>query len=238
MALQRLYPEERKLTKSDLCFNKGVVEIGGPKKIASLSLLQEERPKMVEGINQFGRVREGIVVVPANYFPGGNSTAYRGIASRGLPLLSPDEATALNSKGEWYSPDEQRFAEEILFTLRGLVPIDERDVKENKLELLLPEFLDNFSKYTFPLFGGEGTEEQRTVRVRNAEEYFRRELDKAGKSKKRSIDLHLAPLDSVRQAREKIVGTQIWAGGLDVEFSLPGDDRDLNYGGSVFGVSD
>jgi len=233
MALTKLYDERRIVRRSDLCFDKGVDEIGGIEAVAPLWFVQEEKPKMIEGEEVYGRVREGIIVIPANYgLLNPSDTPRRAIAPRGLPLINPKEATQANRKGEWYAPDMKKYAEAIFAALINAVPIDERDVEDNILELMLNEFATKHAKYTFPLYGGKGSQETRKSRVENAGKYFREQLDRAGK--KNIISQRLL-LPSIDLTQRDIIGTQILFCGLNNEFVLNGDTGNLGNPNGVFG---
>lgn len=224
MAINNLY--NNMLTRSDECFDKALAEIGGVEAIAPLWLVQEERSKMVEGEKVYGRVREGIICIPSNYIL--NSQPIRAITPIGLPLIDPEKATQANGEGRFYSLDANEYAEKILSSFKSLVTINERDVRDNCLELKLNKFV---SEYTLPLFGGEGSRQEKVDRVERAGLYFRKELDKAGKSRTKSIRLYLPPFVS-----EDIIGTQILACGLGLGFNLYGDSRGLGLADGVFGV--
>ena len=231
MALDKLYKlGARQITRSSLCFDEGVQEIGGPEKVASLSFVTEERPRMEEGAKVYGRVSEGIVVVSAGY--AFNPKPFRAIVPVGLPLLNPKQATDENRQGNLYSVGRGNL-QQVVDRVRLDMTIDEKDVKNNILEMSLKDFL---SKYSKSLFGGQGSKEQIEQRVKNAGDYFRRELDCAGKNKVDSIKLYLPPLDSALEG--SAIGTQIFACGVDYEFDLGGIDGGLHDADGVFGVSD
>ena len=226
MALKNLYTQG-KVNRSDLCFDKGVDEIGGAKKVAPLWLVTEERPKMTEGEKIYGRVREGIVVVSADYAL--NPKPIRAIVRNGLPLMNPGKATQANREGKYYSlgrSDLQQVVEEVS---KGLI-VDEKDVEDDAIKIHLDSFI---SKYSLFLFGGEGCKEQREKRVIDAKDYFHDKFKKAGKKN----DLIFLCLPSLVSAEsEEAIGTQIFAGGLDSGFSLSGGCGNLDGAGGVFGV--
>lgn len=189
---------------------------------------------MIEGEKVYGVVRDGIITIPANCgVVNPFNKPLRGIVPIGLPLFNPAEAVEANRQGRFYVPNIQRNAGAILKSLRGAIPIDERDVNYNVLELILDEFDSKYARYTLPLYGGDGSEQMRIDRVKNAAKYFREQLDKAGKSEVKSQKLYLPPVDE-----QEIIGTQIFSGGLDYEFGLAGFSRILGNANGVFGVSE
>ncbi len=226
-----LYPREERVERSDLCFDNGVAEIGGSEKVAPLWLVQEERSKMTElGVKAYGRVREGVAVVGENYFLGNKPC--RAILRKGLPLLSPKDATDANRNGQWYVPNE-KYAKQVLEALQTGLIINEKLVKDNVLSMNLEDFVSDLSLF---LFGGEQTEalEVRTNRVKQAGVYFRTALDKAGKTSRKTIDLYLPPA-SIVKAKE-VAGTQLFSGSVDDGFGLSGSSRSLDYADGVFSV--
>ena len=226
MTLTDLYAHGR-VKRSDLCFDKGVAEIGGPKKVAPLWLVTEERPKMTEGAERYGRVREGIVVVSAGYAL--NPKPIRAIVRNGLPLMSPEQATKANRNGKYYSLGRSDLQQVVNEINQGLI-VDEKDVEKDILKMPLDNFV---SKYTILLFGGDGPQEQREKRVIDAKNYFYNEFKKAGKNND-SISLYLSCLESVKSGES--TGTQIFAGGLGDGFSPRWRGQGLGLADGVFGV--
>ena len=227
--MDSLYGNKDRVTRNNLSFADGVAEVGGAEHVSPLWIAQEERPKWMKGEDVYGRVKEGIVVVPEGYIA--NPAPFRALVQFGLPLINPKQAVEANTAGRLYSPDEES-AKGILKALRSAVVIDERDIKDNILELMLGEFTGKHKKYTLALYGGEGTQEQRIKRVENARDYFGTHFQKAKKINK-SQKVFLPRIDSAVQG---IVGTQLLVGGLDYEFDLSGDNRGLQYAVGVFGV--
>ncbi len=233
MTEKKLYACGRKARLSDLCFDKGVAEIGGVEAVAPLSFVYEERPKMIEGQKVYGRVKEGIVVVPANFgFLNPSDTPKRGIVPIGLPLINPEEAVQANRNGNWYSPDMEKYASQILNAFKSAVLIDEKDVKNDVLEFMLNNFV---SRYTLALYGGEGNSAERERKTQEAGKYIIGQLAKAGKDSVKSQKLYLPSLEA---AKEKVIGAQIFSCGLDDGFALGGDGGGLGSADGVFGVCD
>lgn len=233
MALKDLYNAGR-VSLSDLCFDKGVVEVGGAEHVAPLWCVQEERPKMEEGEKVYGRTKEGVIVVPANYgFLNSSDAPRRGLVPRGLPLINPEEAVESNINDNFYAPDVKKYAEAVFSALMSVIPIDERDVKNDVLGLMLNSFTSTCLKYTLPLYGGEGSDKERMARVESARNYFKEHLVSPGKKKAVAQRLFLPSLEA---GKKEIIGTQIYAGGLDDEFGLSGGGRGLHGAGGVFRV--
>ena len=225
-------PREKRIIRSSLDWEKGVEEVGGPDKVASLDFLTSEKQKMDEakGKEITGRVRNGILVLNDNYIAG--VSARRIILANGLALNSPKEATEINRAGKWYSPNREQQAVAILRALNPeeSVLINEADVKDDVLVMPLNE-KSWLSEYTLRLFGGKNRNE---TQAKEARKYFVDQLRSTNKPAER-ISLYLPTIKEAEKIKAPIA-TQIWVGGLAYDFNLDGYDRNLYLADGVLGV--
>jgi hypothetical protein len=227
MVLTQLYNSQERLAHSNLCFDKGVAELGGADNVASLSFATEKRAEVEGGANLYGRVREGVCVVPVGYVL--NQNPLRVLVPLGFPLQNPETATQVNRDIKWYTLGEGN-VQEVLRAIKAGLILDEAHVKKNILELSL-EGLEEMPEGIF-LFGGQGTDEQRKARAKKAGQYFLERFKETGKSNK-SVKLYLPALNVAQDGC--VVATQLWSGGVVNDFCLYGGNLSSDDG--VFGVS-
>ena len=219
---------------------EGVVAQGA--RVASLAEFQEERANLKDrGRNITGRIATGIAVIPKGALFGTNAELQTRIVQRGLCLINPIRAVQANSNGKWYGPCDEK-PEEIARCLDRNVIIDEYlDNGKNykTLELRFDE-ADRSLRDVFEILygripGRQETGEQIRQRVKKAVSYLEEE------SKRESINLYVPVQEAVDNSNlqgQRIIGTQLWVGGADVEFDLDGYNRVLNIASGVFGVKD
>lgn len=242
MAIIPLYePQDERIVISDRNLEDGVAEIldpqrGRAKRVAYLPEFQEQRPNFkASGKNISCRVAEGFGVIPKDYFLGKNKQVLRRLLREGLPLLAPKESVKANADAKWYSPNPQTDSQKLLAMLANGIDIREGDVRNNVISLALEDFLkEQAMYYTNFLYGAEGTPSQRQDRIRRARDYFIEQ-----KPSIKAINLYLPPCESItntnQSGEENIVGTQIWIGGVDGDFDLFGNDRNLYGANGVAG---
>lgn len=241
MAETNLIPEPKqpyipRIRHSSGNFLQGLKEVGG--RLASLSLVTEERPKIeaVSGASLYAYILEGIVLVrpSSGIFNTTNHPRYF-LLSRGLPSLNPEIAVQANQQNKYFSPELND--ESILKALVDAVFIDPKHIQNGILQLPFDKFdLEEFLEYTLVLYGGQGNQNERLARIRRSRNYIVDTLRKTGK--KTDFQKVLLPsLDYV--AKNAIIsGTQIWSGGVDDGFILGGYDGGLHHADGVFGVRD
>jgi len=231
MALTQLYaqkPTER-IVHSDLCFDKGLAEVvaGGARGLASVDEITLERDNLQNGNRLCGRVKPGIL---RGYLPFMSSPVYV-LVRNGLPGFSQhsaEEATTANKRGEWFFVDGNEYSQNIANagTPGEFVMIGEREIMDGN-RVVVP--FDTSDEKARLLFGGQGTEEEKTARVQRCIDYF-----KQRKPKLAGLDLYVPSLSELVLPR-KIIATQLWHGGLGYGFWLDGDFRNLDDAVGVFG---